>query len=58
MREKEVVVQRPVGELKETAAEVQMGEKCGSGDSRQENLELQIDLRKKVSLFLRVGQRK
>ena len=30
-------MQRPVGELKETAAEVQMGEKCGSGDSRQEN---------------------
>ena len=51
-------MQRPVGELKETAAEVQMGEKCGSGDSRLENLELQIDLRKKVSLFLRVGQRK
>lgn len=51
-------MQRPVGRLKETAAEVQRGEERGRRGSRPENLELKINLRKKVSLFLRVGQRK
>lgn len=39
-------MQRPVGRLKETAAEVQRGEERGRRGSRQETLELKINLRK------------
>lgn len=52
-----VVVQRPVRKLHGEAVEVEMGEKCGGGGSRQEYLGLKICLRERALLLLRVGWR-